>query len=404
LTAALSGMLTGGLMVASTAAKASSSRLSGTPILLGNVSSDTGSQGFPGYDPLVPDTLAAWASWTNAHGGVNGHPVKIISLDDKGDAAQSVADAKTLISKDHVVAMIGINDPGLDTDWASYAQKAGVPVIGGTNNTVDPWSTNPDFFLNTSTSVLGDAEVFPLLGKQLGAKSFGIVLCTLAVCAEFMPYIKAGAKTEGIKFAYGALAPAEAPNYTANCLAAQSAGVQAMLPTGIEVGEFVANCTTLGYHPIYILGTTDVYNSYLAALSSAKEVAAPGPDFPYFYKGPQTKDFDAAMKKYAASIPNGLLGETQAAEWVSGLMFQKAVELSGAKGIPTSAEIINGLYKFKNQTLGGLAPPLTFTRSAGNSPEQASKTPQCFFVMSFDKGKPRAPQGLKVSCAKPVKG
>src|ERR1700722_7553059 len=118
----------------------------GSPIVLGNVSTDTGTQAFPGYDDAVPATLQAWSSWTNAHGGINGHPVKVITLDDKGDPAQSVADATTLIKTDHVVALIGINDPGLDPNWAAIAQKAGVPVIGGNNDTINPWSVNPDFF------------------------------------------------------------------------------------------------------------------------------------------------------------------------------------------------------------------------------------------------------------------
>ena len=49
-------------------------------------------------------TLEAWALYTNAHGGLDGgHHIKVISMDDAGNATTSENDVKQLVA-DHVLA------------------------------------------------------------------------------------------------------------------------------------------------------------------------------------------------------------------------------------------------------------------------------------------------------------
>src|SRR5690349_1009881 len=64
------------------AAASSGPALTGTPISIGVISSLSGPQASSSNQA---DTVApAWAEWVNANGGLNGHPVKIISVDDGG--------------------------------------------------------------------------------------------------------------------------------------------------------------------------------------------------------------------------------------------------------------------------------------------------------------------------------
>ena len=59
---------------------------SNSPILLGSVGSYTEpgeATGLPGEAPIK-----AWADWVNAHGGINGHPVKLFVMDDQGNQAR----------------------------------------------------------------------------------------------------------------------------------------------------------------------------------------------------------------------------------------------------------------------------------------------------------------------------
>ena len=86
---------------------AAASKPSGTEILIGQVATETGAAAATGTVTTARDGLAAWAKWTNAHGGIAGHPVTVKTLDDKADPAQSQADLKQLVENDHVVAIVG---------------------------------------------------------------------------------------------------------------------------------------------------------------------------------------------------------------------------------------------------------------------------------------------------------
>jgi branched-chain amino acid transport system substrate-binding protein len=106
-------------------------------------------------------------------------------------------------------------------------------------------------------------------------------------------------------------------------------------------------------------------------------------------------DFNAATKQYAPSLnlssPNVQEPLTATDAWVSGLMFQEAVKLSGVTGIPTSADILAGLAKFKNDTLGGMAAGLTYTN-------QKNKTEGCYFAIQIKSQKFTLPNGSTPSC------
>jgi branched-chain amino acid transport system substrate-binding protein len=80
--------------------------------------------------------------------------------------------------------------------------------------------------------------------------------------------------------------------------------------------------------------------------------------------------------------------------WTAGKLFEAAVAKLGdaAKSKPlTAAMIIDGLHQIKNDTLGGLTGPLTFTN--GPTPSNG-----CFFYEKLtDKGW-TAPRGSKPVC------
>jgi branched-chain amino acid transport system substrate-binding protein len=110
--------------------------------------------------------------------------------------------------------------------------------------------------------------------------------------------------------------------------------------------------------------------------------------FPWFYNGPQTANFRAAIASYALGIKqDDFIAET----WLALVAFQKAAARVGAT--PTSSEILDGLWSFRNETLGGLAAsPLTF---AQGSPAKENK---CWFVIQIKGGAYAAPNGLMPAC------
>jgi branched-chain amino acid transport system substrate-binding protein len=47
--------------------------------------------------------------------------------------------------------------------------------------------------------------------------------------------------------------------------------------------------------------------------------------------------------------------------WTAAKLFEAGVRAGGTAGPVTVASVLAGLYTFKNETLGGLTAPLTFT-------------------------------------------
>jgi branched-chain amino acid transport system substrate-binding protein len=103
---------------------------------------------------------------------------------------------------------------------------------------------------------------------------------------------------------------------------------------------------------------------------------------------PALKAFHAALNKYE---PGKAVNDSSIEGWASGKLFQAAVAASGSKTV-TTASVLAGLYSLKGDTLGGIAPPITYTKGS-------AATIPCFFIVGISKGKFVAPQGLKTSCA-----
>jgi branched-chain amino acid transport system substrate-binding protein len=76
--------------------------------------------------------------------------------------------------------------------------------------------------------------------------------------------------------------------------------------------------------------------------------------------------------------------------WTSGVLFQKAAAALPAN--PTTNDLFAGLWKIKNDTLGGLAPPITYTK--GGLPSGSN----CFFLVRVSGGKWIAPNGSRSQC------
>jgi branched-chain amino acid transport system substrate-binding protein len=164
-------------------------KLTKSPIRIGTPGTYSGSSG-ESTKPAA-DALNAWASWTNAQGGINGHPVQVIVKDDGGSASKALANVKSLVEDDHVVAIVSDQESGLDSSWASYIQSKQIPVIGGSATGI-PWLTNPYFFpagANSVSLLTGIAYTTKLAGKS----KYGLVYC-----AEFPACAQAGTLTSSI--------------------------------------------------------------------------------------------------------------------------------------------------------------------------------------------------------------
>ena len=343
--------------------------------------------------PGLP-AIQAWASWVNSHGGINGHPVQLIVKDNKDDQAQAVSQVKELVEQDHVIAFVSNQDGSLNAGYADYLKDKGIPVLGGSVFTPDPWVSNPVFFPQGLTLV---PEITSLVqaAKDLGYTKIGSVACSEAVqCSAGNDFVKSLSATVGVEFAYSGLISSTAPDYTASCLAAQDAGVEALMlliPTADQGLKLADDCARQGFNPAYVLPGEAIGPGYLTS-DNFNNAFSNAPTQPWFSTDPSMADFHTAMEQYTDIDFNTVEEPLTATDaWVSGLMFQKAVALSGATDIPTSADVLAGLAKFSKETLGGTTGGLTFT-------DPTNKNQSCYYTIVVKDQKFSLPDGATPTC------
>ena len=72
----------------------------------------------------------AYIDYVNAHGGVNGWKLRLITLDDQYEPTLAVSGAKELVDSDHVFSLVGVGGTPPGQAILPYAVQSGVPDIG----------------------------------------------------------------------------------------------------------------------------------------------------------------------------------------------------------------------------------------------------------------------------------
>lgn len=370
------------------AAKADSSSV---PIKIGFVGGSPSS--LSSSSAIAVPAYQAWADSVNAHGGINGHRIEVIVKHTTTNPGIAESGVNELVNQDHVVAIAEISN--VDSSFATIVEKDHVPVIGTNISSLEMFS-NPDFFSEGQTD--DSLPVSVALGaKKVGAKKLGLLYCSeSSICQELVSPERTIAAKIGVPLALAAGITASSPNFTAPCLAAKQAGVQALyVADAVSVALSVAqSCVSQGYTPAFIADDGAVSIKFTSSPGWKNGMISMQPDIPFFVKTPATDAMVAAFKKYEpAMLKNPNYNEEVVESWVSGLLFEAAAKAGklGLHGAPTSAELYNGLYSLHGVTLDGMAPPLTYTKGKANPID-------CWFWMRTKDGKFTAPYGLKPVC------
>lgn len=364
-----------------------SSNLTGAPVVVGNIGTYSGPTA--SSQAQTKPLMQAWADWMNAHNGINGHPVKIIIKDDAGSATTALTEVKELVTQDHVVAIIG-DHSNSDVTWANYIETTDVPVIGGESLDI-PFVTSPSFFPVGPSIVAGLYGVVEQ-AKKAGPK-MGLLYCAEAPqCASAVPLYQALGAAAGVTIPYNAKVAAAAPDYTAQCQGLKAAGVQSVsiLAPSDTVLRVHQACETQGVNVPEIAQNGTITTDWLTQPSLDKMLGV-AYVHPWFDDSiPAMKDFHAAVEKYAPSILPQLNEESSDA-WAGGMLFAAAAA-KAPSGPLTAKTVKEGLYSLKDETVGGLTVPLTFT------PGKATSV-KCYFTVGISSGKFTLPDGLRTACA-----
>ncbi|HEV8622845.1 MAG TPA: hypothetical protein VG034_00190, partial [Acidimicrobiia bacterium] len=90
----------------------------------------------------------------------------------------------------------------------------------------------------------------------------------------------------------------------------------------------------------------------------------------------QLGDFRAAIDRY---VPGAAKSTVQAEVWAAGKMVE--ILARSLPAAPRPADFLEGLYGLRNETVGGLFPPVTFLRDAGHGAVN-----QCVIPVRIERG------------------
>jgi branched-chain amino acid transport system substrate-binding protein len=365
---------------------------SGSPFVIGSISDVTGAEA--SSLGTSEKAVQAWADWTNDNGGINGHKVKLISEDTGFNPSTALSEVKQMVEQDHIIALIA-DQSSFDATFVPYLQQHGIPLVGGGLFQQASW-TNPDYFPQGATTLPQNYNLVHL-GPSHGKNKLALLYCAESpACAQSVPLYKSLTASLGVSLVYTASVSASSPDFTAPCLAAKNAGANYMSigDASSVVIRVATSCQQQGYSPLQVSTDGTVTNAW--ATSPAMQGAimvqqnAPFSDT----SNPAIQTMLTALNKYEPGVTTSQSwGENDVFSWASGQLFTAAAKAANLGDNATSAQVIQGLYALKGDTLGGLAPPLTYTNTG------KGHQVYCSFVMGVANNKFTTPQGSTLSCA-----
>ena len=318
-----------------------------SPIKIAMISSLTGAAA-PQFQGSQKGFLAR-ISAQNAAGGVNGHPIDPIVIDDQTSPTQVVTAVKQAIA-DGVVGIVSVTP--LFFLAAKYAQEAGIPVTGGAFDGSE-WGTQPytNMFPSDTTNtdpswpVSTTAGVTFKLngGTVVGTYGYGISpSSTHATYATAKSSLAAGLKVGVMDVSI----PFGSESFSTQALAAKSAGVNA-LTSQMDVNSNIALLTALkqnGVDPKVTIFDTG-YEDSLPGSSSWASVQGVlfGTSFrPWSLPDtPGTTAQKAAFKKYAGFSGSQFPAYNDNESWLGADLMILGLQKAGSN--PTSAGVIKAL-------------------------------------------------------------
>jgi branched-chain amino acid transport system substrate-binding protein len=254
----------GGSSSASSSSGSSGSSSSSTPFVVGTVQPLSGTYAAAGLD--IVHALKAEANILNAKGGILGHQVKVVSVDDASDPQKAISATQELISNNTLNmfepdVIYGETQLPLTKNLLSVNLCAGPDCGNGTKYPLD-------FTLNPPAS----AQVPPLIAyaKQKGYTKIGILATNDAAGTFFTQTATADAKAAGLSVVGTQSFSPTATDISAEVQALKGTGADTVLTwaAGATIATVMKGMQSVGY-TVPVLGTPTVFTAPVEQLVPA---------------------------------------------------------------------------------------------------------------------------------------
>ncbi|WP_026926474.1 ABC transporter substrate-binding protein [Granulicoccus phenolivorans] len=346
----------------------------------------------PGFQQFAASKQVAdaWTQWVNNEmGGVNGHPVEIIAINDQLNGDTSVASARQLVEQDHVAAVISQTPLSYSVN-ASYFASQKMPLIGGIASDIDVTKAGSNVYPMEGTTPY--AQAAPVLAiSQSGGRSYAVAACAEVPSCTTSADIMAKFAPAGVTSRSTVRVGTADASYTGPCLGlVQGAPDAIVLVLGGAVSQkLVPECQLQGFTGSYVVQANSADKANIDALTGAgASVIGTQSNFPWWADAEPAQRFRDVIDRYAPDTP---MGSTATGTWSTLELFRKAMKAHGpgADKAVDAAAVRDAYAQIKDETLDGLLPqPLTF---GANTPSDVT----CVWPFTVENRKPKtlAPHG-----------
>jgi branched-chain amino acid transport system substrate-binding protein len=365
------------LLVGTTAISAGASP---APITIAYTTDLTGEGG--SENGTSPAGFEARLDLQNAEGGVSGHRLVPLVIDDQTNPSEIATAVQSAISKG---AFGIVSQSPLMFLAAKYPQQAGMPVTGTYDDgpewgqqpytnmfAADNGSVDPKYPVNTQ---LGD--LFKKLGGTvLGAYGYSISPSSSRAAIGTADSFKHAGGKVGV---LDTTVPFGGVDFTAEALVAKKDGVNAISPA-MDANSNYALATALQQAGVKVKAAIYATGYQPDVIHSSDWKVLQGGYFlslfrPWDLPNAATQQMQAAMEKYAHFTKTQFPNFGQYESWAGADLMIKGLQMAGAN--PTRAAVIKDLRGLKSYNAGGLLPvSFNYSTDFGHNP---AKT--CAWVM-----------------------
>jgi branched-chain amino acid transport system substrate-binding protein len=369
------------------------------PMSIGTWGTTTGPLGAL-FGAMTP-AAKAWVASVNARGGLAGcHQVKLIVGDDGDDPAKAKAIVKKMVEEDGVSAFVAHHGALTLGAVRPYLEQKRVPLFGSSGAYADE-SESEMVFLAQPTSVVGESEAYinNVLALNLPQRKIAVFWCAeVPLCSVHNDVIKKQAAAKGFQVVASIRISLFAPDYTSEVLQARQSGADMIvLLTDMQTnGRLLRSANRQNYKPLVVTPGVNYDTQWPDIIGrDADGMITTAWSRPWHIEG-INREYREAMGRYQ---PGQVMGNSGSAAWAGMKLLEKAGN-NLDRDKPTAEQIIQGVYKLSNETLGGLIPPTTWPKDL----KQRAALHPCTVPVRWTGSAFELPLGEKFVCSAPGNG
>jgi ABC-type branched-subunit amino acid transport system substrate-binding protein len=281
------------------------------------------------YAPAI-EGLQIYMERLNAEGGVNGHPVELIVLDDSGEASRGATNTRRLLNQEDVILLVNASLSATFAPMIADARRAGVPLLFASS--ACPSEVYPPaqdlLFCTTAFAAEYDSEATLAFIEELSGTDVDLGLVAMAIPLSRAEIESAAdiAADRGMNPVEVAIIPPPTADYTPFATRIQQQGadwVYSWAPWVTQVRTF-EGLRRLGWEGDYAGWAHLEAEGELARLADPGFYAV-GANSLFAEDLPIHREIREAAEQAGASYPPYQMAEG----WIAGMVIEEALRQAG---------------------------------------------------------------------------